>query len=738
MSLQKGLKDVGMDKSMVAATKEKERSSGKQESKARHPHNHHPQSQHLHPHQSLHHSQHPSPMEDLNNLERHKSSLLMEYKDYSHSLGKPLSACLLNGKMTNGDSRGGAGSGHGVGSKASAPSCGGEPMARRQGDSVNAQARHLGNNSTGHCTKEAVSGEMRISEQPLPDCIERGQVLHQSLSYSVPPPMTMTSTSSGGHPGGFHCLQLHTGHPHNPHHSQHPHHSHHSHHHPDFFCPPAPIHDKGVTNNGARDPKTTRPTYVPSPGHLVDKALGPFQLGNSECQGVAGVGGNSKDKAIEKANGGVGHPGNWHRKQPEQQHQQQQQAPPQKQHPYRKAEKAPDWMHNHEHHLQQQQQQQQLQHQQNHTQQHQAVRSHSADCISAREVDVFRPSLGQDPKTGHSLTHSNNINTQPYRDCSHSGQAPNSSPLASKTMSQGPQGPGGGSCSMHRDGQKVARIRHQQHGRAPSGSAASSAELGQTNEVEMKRKMDMSPYGYGNNGQHHSHQQQSVPPWTVHPNHIHLEEDQHKAYMESVNGPANRQQPHQHQSTGMIPPVHVQNQPEVLTQQGEGSAMKSLLKYSNQHQPLISQKTPFGGLGSLKTGPNCTMQSGKSPLPSRKGLVSESDRPDCGGRSREMGDAPNGEGEVRQPPVGIAVAVARQREPVCRPPDSHPSSCQGRVHSSMKGKQTFQPLSRWFNKQKQKCTSCWSGTWKTWLITNINNSVCQGLKWKQTFSCSVV
>ncbi|XP_062874521.1 BAH and coiled-coil domain-containing protein 1 isoform X2 [Trichomycterus rosablanca] len=696
MNLQKSLKEVSMDKGMVTGSKDKERTSSKQESKARHPHNHHTQPQHLHPHQPQHHSQHSAPMDDINNLERHKSSLLMEYKDYSQTVGKPLSACLLNGKMPNGDSRGGAGTGHGagVGSKASSASCGGDGMGRRPGDSVNVQARHLGNSSTGHCTKEAVSGEMRISEQPLPDCVERGQVLHQSLPYSVPPPMAMSSATGGGHPGGFHCLQLHPGHPHNPHHSQHPHHSHHSHHHPDFFCPPPPapianssLHEKGVANGGARDPKVTRPTYVPSPGHLVEKALGPFQLGNGECQGVAGGGSNSKDKTIEKANGGVGHPGNWHRKQQEQQHQQQQ-PPPQKQHPYRKAEKAPDWMHNHDHLLQQQQQQ----HQQNHAQQHQAVRSHSADCISGRDADVYRSALGQDPKTGHSLTHANNVNTQPYRDCSHSGQPPNSSPLANKTMSQ--QGPnaGGGSCSMQRDGQKVARIRHQQHGRA--GSGAPSAELAQTTGgQEMKRKMDMSPYGYSNNGQHHSHQQQSVPPWTIHPNHIHLEEDQRKAYMESVSAPGNRQQPHQHQSAGMIPPppppTHpVQNQQEVLSQQGEGSAMKSLLKYSNQHQPLISQKSPFGGLGNLKTGPNgsnCTMQTGKSPLPSRKGLVNESDRPDCGGRSREMGDAPNGEGEVRQPPVGIAVAVARQREPICRPPDNHPSSCQGRVHSSMKG-----------------------------------------------------
>lgn len=679
VNLHKGLKEASIDKGMVSGTKDKERASSKHESKDRHPHNQHPQPQHLHSHQPQHHSQHPATMDNMNGMERHKASLLMEYKDHSQSMGKPLSACLLNGKMQNGDSRAG------VGSKGSMASCGGENMGRGPGDSTNAQARHMGNSTNGRCTKEAVSGEMRISEQPPPGCVERGQVLHQSLSYSVPPPLPVGSATGGGHPGSFHCLQLHPSH---PHHTQHPHHSHHSHHHPDFFCPPpAPItnpslHEKGAGSGGAREPKATRPTFVPSVGHLGEKAGGLFQLGNPECQGVAVGGSSTKEKVMEKTSGGVGHPGNWHRKQQEHQQQQQQQPPPQKQHPYRKAEKAPDWMHNSDHHLQQQQQQQ-----------HQAVRSHSADCINGMDTEVYRSALTQEPKTGHLLTHLSNISTQSYRDCSHSGSTPNSSPLAKNMSQQGP-GSGGGSCSMQREGQKVARIRHQQHGR--TGSGAPSAELGQTNSSqEMKRKMDMSPYSYNNSGQHHSHQQSPVPPWAMHPHHAHLEEDQRRAYMESVSGTASgRQHPHQHQSAGMgPPPAPVQNQQEILGPQGEGSAMKNLLKYSNQQQPLLlSQKTPFGGLGSIKTGPNstnCTLQTGKTTLPSRKVITNESERHECGGRSREMGEVAHGEGEVRQPPVGIAVAVARQKEPTCRPPDNHPSSCQGRVHSGMKGKHKF-------------------------------------------------
>lgn len=118
--------------------------------------------------------------------------------------------------------------------------------------------------------------------------------------------------------------------------------------------------------------------------------------------------------------------------------------------------------------------------------------------------------------------------------------------------------------------------------------------------------------------------------------------------------------------------------------------MKSLLKYSNQQQPLLlSQKSPFGGLGNLKSSPaggSCAMQGNKQTLPSRKGPTNENERPDYSGRSRDLGDTGHGESEVRQPPVGIAVAVARQREPPCHSADTHSNSRQGRVHPSVKGK----------------------------------------------------
>lgn len=229
--------------------------------------------------------------------------------------------------------------------------------------------------------------------------------------------------------------------------------------------------------------------------------------------------------------------------------------------------------------------------------------------------------------------------------------------------------------------------------------------------------MEMSPYGYSNSGQGQQHhpQQPPVPPWAMRPHHVHPaeEEQQRKAYMESLSG--GRQQPQQQPGQGMGLPPHPspqpqppppptpslqQQDPQVASQaQEESSAMKSLLKYSTQQPLLLSQKSPFGGLGSLKSGGpggpgggapgvSCTLQGSKQQqaLPTRKGPANDGERSDCGGRGREVGEAVgHGEGEVRQPPVGIAVAVARQREPSCRPVDAHPNSRQGRVHPSMKG-----------------------------------------------------
>lgn len=123
--------------------------------------------------------------------------------------------------------------------------------------------------------------------------------------------------------------------------------------------------------------------------------------------------------------------------------------------------------------------------------------------------------------------------------------------------------------------------------------------------------------------------------------------------------------------------------------------MKNLMNYSSQQPLLLSQRSLFGGLGCLKQGGERGEKGGRSstpqdhpkqPLPPRRGSTSEGERMDGGGRGRREVGETHGEGEVRQPPVGIAVAVARQREPPQHPSDTPPGhSRQGRVLPSIKG-----------------------------------------------------
>nr|XP_054596062.1 BAH and coiled-coil domain-containing protein 1 isoform X2 [Nothobranchius furzeri] len=711
--IHKGLKDSSVDRGVILV-RDKERSSRKHDAKERlhqqqhhshqtthHDHSHSPQQQPHYPQQLL-------PLEDVNSwaLERDKALLAMEYsKEHPQMIGKSLSACLHNGKMQNGAA------GAATRTKVSMPSCGGEGAAlRAMGDGGSSQGKYMGCNGGSRCTKQGVSGEMRIREQPL-DCLERGPAtLHHSLPYPVPPPLHISSATEGAHnhphplahpqkhphPGGFHCLQLHPSHPH------HPHNSHHTHHHADFFCPPRPAHlanlasqERGAVNARC-EPKVTGPSFVPCVADLGDKSSEPFQLSNLDCHGVGGGGGgnNTKDKAMDKRATG-GHHSSWDRKLQQQQ----------QQHPYRKTEKVVDWMQSHPQHVLAslpplpQQQQQKPPHSQ---QQHLAVHSQSAECInSGVGMDGFRSSLSQGPKA---VPHS--VNTPLFKDCSHQGPPPISSSLAdNKDMVQhtgaGAAHGQGGSCSLQRDGQKVAKIRHQQHDR-PGPDAPSAADMNQRNSQELKRKVENSPYGYtNNNGQHH-HQQPSVPPWDMMPPHCmsHSEEEQRKSYIE-LGSSAGKHPQQQQQQPGMnflppqpqtAPPLN-QQQPQSQQQpdskgtiQGESSAMKCLLKYSHQQRPLLfSLKSPFGGLGSLKSGPageSCALQGKKQTQSSRKGPA-DAGQPDYSRGRRDMGEMSHGEREVRQPPVGIAVAVARQREPPCHV-GTHPNSHQGRVQNSVR------------------------------------------------------
>ncbi|MGH0119449.1 UNVERIFIED_CONTAM: hypothetical protein FKN15_024192 [Acipenser sinensis] len=659
--LHKSLKEGG-ERGVALGSKEKERAS-KQEAKERQQQHQQQQQQQQQQHHQHHHhqqqqQQQQASLEEESNraLERRKASLPPESghcKEDSLGRGKHLSACLVNSKVLNGESGGNNNT------KSAMLSCGGG----------GAQTRHVGGGNSSRCAKNgnstgnSNSGEMRLSGHPQ-DCLESRQMLHHS--YSVPPPLSMSSAAGAGGAGGFPCLQLHTAHPHHPHH----HHHHHNHpHHPDFYCPPPPApltttssQDKGGATG--RELKVTGPTFVPSVGHLGDKNSGPFQLGNPDCRG--GSGGSAKDRTLEKNNGhnnGVP-PSSCQRKQQQQ--------------PYGKADKASDWLQSQHHHLQQQQQQQ-----------NQSARSRSLECINSADMDLFRPSLPQGAKGGHLGKSGPYISTPPFQDCSHSGPAPttqSSEGLTSSSKGGQHQGRTNGSgCTLERGGQKVARIRHQQH--RPGLEAG--GDLGNSGQ-EMKRKLELASLGYGNSEQQH------LPHWAMRGQQIQAEEEQRKNYLDPFSSGSRQQsqqnqQQQQQQQQGM--PPYSSSQQETQASQGESSAMKSLLKYSSQQQPLLlAQKSPFGGLGSLKTPSNsnsisCALQDAKQPLPPRKGPPHDSERQDCGGgRSREAGDGPHGEGEVRQPPVGIAVAVARQREPQSHPPDGHPGhSRQGRVLPAMKG-----------------------------------------------------
>ncbi|MEQ2196457.1 hypothetical protein XENOCAPTIV_028649 [Xenoophorus captivus] len=105
----------------------------------------------------------------------------------------------------------------------------------------------------------------------------------------------------------------------------------------------------------------------------------------------------------------------------------------------------------------------------------------------------------------------------------------------------------------------------------------------------------------------------------------------------------------------------------------EVSAMQSLIKYSGNFaaegpassRHIIDGRGPFGGLGNLRMGPERERDRGRDRDKERVAgamrvppqLKREQERPDS---ARSFGR--EGEGEVRHPPVGIAVAVARQRD----------------------------------------------------------------------------
>lgn len=205
--------------------------------------------------------------------------------------------------------------------------------------------------------------------------------------------------------------------------------------------------------------------------------------------------------------------------------------------------------------------------------------------------------------------------------------------------------------------QKVARIRHQQHLVAPEVEPGGSG-------AEAKRKsLELASLGYGG---------PPPPPWNVQsgqgaPMAI-GEERKAGAYLDPFGGTL--------QQAALLPQ-------DLPAPPDEVSAMKNLLKYSNQAL-VVGQKAPFVGLGGLKA--SCAQQDGKFPNSKGAGQASgEVERPDCA-RSREH-DATHSDGEVRQPPVGIAVALARQKDTVSRSESAYGANTgrQGRAAPAFKG-----------------------------------------------------
>ncbi|XP_066836109.1 BAH and coiled-coil domain-containing protein 1 isoform X2 [Anser cygnoides] len=257
--------------------------------------------------------------------------------------------------------------------------------------------------------------------------------------------------------------------------------------------------------------------------------------------------------------------------------------------------------------------------------------------------------LGPPPKGGLEKGY---FEVPPAPDCS---RAPHADPLGAKvgpsccTLEKGPKEPPG------QTPQKVARIRHQQHG-GPEAEPAGGGPEGK------RKALELNSLGY--NGP-------PLPPWGVQGQAppMAMAEERKGSYLDPFSTSL--------QQAALMTQGSVLSQ-DMPTPPDEVSAMKNLLKYSNQAL-IVGQKAPFVGLGGIKG--SCAHQDAK--FPPGKGQP-ELERPDCA-RSREH-ELGHGEGEVRQPPVGIAVAVARQKDTLSRPEPSYGSGSgrQGRAAAGIK------------------------------------------------------
>ncbi|XP_054834095.1 BAH and coiled-coil domain-containing protein 1 isoform X2 [Eublepharis macularius] len=456
---------------------------------------------------------------------------------------KHLPSCLLSSKVLNGDS-----------GKAVLPSCGGGILPRHAGG---AQSR---------CAKELSHHE---PPQSYSECLERRQMLHHSVSYTVPSSLPTGPAALSTTTGSFPCLQLHSS--------------------PDGMCP---LQDKA-----SRELRISGATLVPSVGHLTDKSRS-FQMLSEPCEG--------KERPHDM---GPEHPSAYGN------------------HPFShlkaegKAERRLEWPQNSN------------------------ARLKGLEYLNNTGSDGHFGSLPHQPKSGH-------FEMVPPQDCARPSPQETLCKLSQSccTLDKAPKEPPTPST------QKVARIRHQQHLQPEMEQVGSHAE-------SKRKSVELSSLGY--NGPH-------LPPWPVQGQGppLSMAEERKGSYLDPFSSSL--------QQAALMTQGSVLTQ-EMQTPPDEVSAMKNLLKYSNQAL-IVGQKAPFVGLGSLKG--SCAHQDGGKFL-GAKGQQ-ELERPDCArSRDHEMG---HGDGEVRQPPVGIAVAVARQKDTLSRPEPAYGagSSRQGRAAMGLK------------------------------------------------------
>ncbi|CAH2291536.1 BAH and coiled-coil domain-containing 1 isoform X1 [Pelobates cultripes] len=490
--------------------------------------------------------------------ERQKMVLPMEShcKEDMHQRGscdnrtKHLNSCLMTSKVLNGDPN-----------KTMLSSCTvGAGMPRQS--------------SQSRCAKDIMRSDRSYSQhepqQPYSECLERRQMLHHSVSYTVPSSLPSIPAPLNTSTGSFPCLQLHSN--------------------PDVVC--------SLQDKSGRELKMGRPTFVPSVGHFTDKSR-PFQVTPENCHVDRGEG---KDKSHEM-NSDSHHPGSYtntfsHLK------------------AEAKGDRRSEWHQN------------------------------TANRIKNLE---FLNSGGNDPAMQRGMEKGGFFEMQQSQDC----PRPNHQDVHCVKSSQS-------CCTLERtskeppshSSQKVARIRHQQH-RPPDMEQTGNGQDGKRKTIEL------SSLGY--NGPH-------LPPWTDPP--ISIGEDRKNSYLDPFSTSL--------QQAALMTPGPPMSQ-EMQGPTDEVSAMKNLLKYSNQAL-IVGQRAPFVGLGNMKA--SCSHQEMK--FHSSK-CQPEQERMDCA-RSREN-ETSQGDGEVRQPPVGIAVAVARQKDTGSRhePSFGTGSSRQSRNNMGQKG-----------------------------------------------------